>query len=129
MAVSSSPVLRYICLAFATIFIGFGINAIVNPTSASSFFELSYPILPDQRKLANTLLFVYGARDVFMGAAIYISALYGNTTALGWMVLAAGLTAGADGWACKYIVGAGEMNHWGYAPILLVLGAVMAAGV
>ncbi|KAF7195569.1 hypothetical protein HII31_03163 [Pseudocercospora fuligena] len=129
MAISSSPVLRYISLAFATIFVGFGINAIVNPTSALSFFELSYPTLPDQRKLVDALLFVYGARDIFMGAAIYISALYGNTTVVGWVVLAAGLTAGADGWACKYIVGAGEMNHWGYAPILLVMGAMMAAGV
>ncbi|KXS99607.1 hypothetical protein AC578_9940 [Pseudocercospora eumusae] len=129
MTISSSPILRYISLAFATIFVGFGINAMLNPTSALTFFELSYPIPPDQQKLVNALLLVYGARDIFMGAAIYISALYGNTTALGCMVLAAGLTAGADGWACKYIVGAGEMNHWGYAPILLVLGAVMAAGV
>ena len=129
MAISQSTWIRYVCAAFGTIFIGFGINVMINPVSALSFFELSYPILPEQRKLVDTLLVVYGYRDIFLGLAIYAPAIYGSTKTLGLIMLAAGSVAGVDGWVCYSMVGAGWMNHWGYAPVLVILGAVLTAGV
>ena len=38
-------------------------------------------------------------------------------------MIAAGCVAGTDGAVCKLIVGKGEMNHWSYAPVLIVLGS------
>lgn len=141
MAISTSPVTTYASTFFATIFIGFGLNCIVNPVSALSFFELSYPIassftadshLNTTKTIIDSLLIVYGFRDIFMGVAIYAAAYFGKHTdkrVLGWIVAAAGVTAGVDGAVCKYLVGQGEMNHWGYAPILVGLGGIMAAGI
>ena len=60
-----------------------------------------------------------------MGAAIYAAALCGTRQALGWIVVAAGCVAGTDGAVCRFMVGKGEMNHWNYAPVMVVLGGVM----
>ncbi|KAI5359527.1 hypothetical protein Slin15195_G071540 [Septoria linicola] len=129
MPISQSPWIRYVCAAFGAIFIGFGINVMVNPVSALSFFELSYPVLPGQRKLVDTLLAVYGYRDIFMGLAILAPSMYGSTKTLGLIMLAAASVAGIDGWACYSTVESGWMNHWGYAPMLAVVRAVLTAGI
>ena len=99
----------------------------LNPVQAMSFFEI-YPSstsnLVDQQIL-DVLSIVYGIRDVFMGVAIFAAAAYGDRRALGWIVVAAGGAAAVDGWACQVKVGKGEWNHWGYAPVLVVLGGLL----
>lgn len=109
----------------AIIPIGFGINAVLNPESALSFFELEYPILPAQQQLVDALLVIYGARDVFMGIATFIGMFYGGRKGLGATTLAVASMAFVDGAVCKWMVGHGEMNHWGYAPMLAALGAYL----
>ncbi|KAK0611240.1 putative integral membrane protein [Immersiella caudata] len=111
--------------AFATIFIGFGINAILNPTNALTFFEWAPPSSPSDAQLVNSLLAVYGVRDIFMGLAIYASAWCGTKKSLGWTLIAASAVAAADGYVC-YGYGKGEWNHWGYAPVITVVGGLLA---
>jgi hypothetical protein len=74
------------------------------------------------------ILAVYAVRDIFMGAAMYAAAAFGDRKVLGWITVAAGLVAGADGAICKFMVGAGEWNHWGYGGMVVVLGGVLALG-
>lgn len=124
----TAPYLRIAATVFATIFVGFGINAIVNPISALSFFELDYPLTNTHRQLTEVLLAVYGVRDVFMGAAMYAAAAFGDRKVLGLITMAAGAVALADGAICKVMVGKGEMNHWGYAPVVVIIGGVLALG-
>lgn len=128
MPISQSPATRYAAYFFGSIFLGFGVNAMAFPQSALSFFELSYPILPEQKNLVDALLIVYGVRDIFMGVAIFAAAYFGTTPALGWILFAAGGCAGVDGWVCKTFAGQGEMSHWGYGPVVAILGLVLAAG-
>lgn len=135
MMLSTLPYLELAASVPATIFIGFGILSFVNPQMAVSFFELPYPQitpkgatkkgLADAKKTMDAMSVVYGARDIFMGAAIYATALYGTRQALGWIVIAAGCVAGTDGAVCKFMVGKGEMNHWSYAPVMVMLGGLM----
>ena len=135
MQLSTLPYLELPACFFASIFIGFGILWFVNPSHALSFLELSYPqatakgpaksAFAEAKKTMDAFSVVYGIRDVFMGAAIYAAALCGTRQALGWIVIAAACVAGTDGAVCKFMVGKGEMNHWSYAPCMLVLGAVM----
>ena len=129
MMISTLPHLELGALFFATIFIGFGFLGFINPSKALSFFELPYPhakkASADARKTIDVMFVVYGVRDIFMGVAIYAAALCGTRQALGWIVVAAGCVAVTDGAACKFMVGKGEMNHWGYAPVMIVLGAAM----
>lgn len=149
---STLPYLELAAIFFATIFIGFGILWFVNPAAALSFFELPYPQVTTTtttstkdspltkkesdsisasaaaataKKTMDAISVVYGVRDIFMGAAIYAAALCGTRQALGWIVIAAGCVAATDGAVCKFMVGRGEMNHWSYAPVMVVLGAVM----
>ncbi|KAK3708422.1 hypothetical protein LTR37_011518 [Vermiconidia calcicola] len=112
---------------FATMFVGFGVNYILSPQSALTFFELDYPTLStSQKQTTDALLAVIGVRDIFMGLAIYAVAYFGTPKALGWITVAAAGVAGADGLVCKVFPGSGEWNHWGYAPMVAVVGLLLA---
>jgi len=122
---SQYPPLRLTATALGTIFVGFGINAILRPVNALSFFELGPLAATANQDLIDALMVVYGVRDIFMGLAIYAAAYYKNTKALGLILIAGSAVAFTDGYVCKAYVGTGEMNHWGYAPILTVLGTLL----
>lgn len=126
MAISQSPSLQLAAHVFATIFTAFGINAILRPSHALTFFEFTPPTPPagDAAKLVDSLMAVYGARDIFMGLAIYSAALLGTKKSLGWTLIAASGVAMADGLVC-YSHGKGEWNHWGYAPVITAVGAML----
>lgn len=119
--------LRVAATVFGTIFIGFGVNAVLRPAHALTFFELAPPKGAADARVVDALLAVYGVRDVFMGAAIYAAAYFGHRKALGWIVLAASAVAFADGLICKFN-GQGEWNHWGYAPMVAGVGSLLLAG-
>ncbi|KAL0934901.1 uncharacterized protein CTRU02_209492 [Colletotrichum truncatum] len=109
---------------FGTIFIVFGVNAILRPQNALSFFQWSYPVDPTSRELLDRVMIIYGARDIFMGIALYSAAIFGSRKALGSILIAASATAGVDGLVCKMSEG-GEWQHWGYASVLTVVGALL----
>jgi hypothetical protein len=123
MPLSHSPYVRLAASAFATIFLGFGINAMLRPDHGLTFFEFEPPTTDKQ--LVKDLMVVYGARDIFMGLAIYSAAYFANSKALGWIMVAGSAVAFVDG-AVVYSspVGQGAMNHWGYAPILGLVGVL-----
>ncbi len=121
---SQSPSLRIAASVFATIFVGFGINAIVRPDNALEFFEFQAPTLASDKKMVDGLMVVYGVRDIFMGLAIYAAAYFGDRQTLGWIMVAGSGVAFADGAVCK-AHGKGEWNHWGYAPMLTAVGSVL----
>lgn len=123
--VSRSPLLRFAASLFGTIFIGFGINAIVRPENALTFFEFEPPVIPATRQLVDGLMVIYGARDVFMGLAIYAAVYFGTRKALGSILVAASGVAFVDGAVCWAHVGTGHWNHWGYAPVISVVGSLL----
>lgn len=116
---------------FATIFIAAGINAILRPEHALTFFEFEYPsTLSPAKDVVDALMLVYGIRDIFMGVAMYAAAWHGNRKTLGWIVFVGGIVAVADGIACrgKGANGKAEWGHWGYAPMLIVVGGLLVGG-
>ena len=139
MSPSTLPYLELASSFYATIFIGFGILWFVNTPKALSFFDLQYPQVTSKGEskkdpaeiqktmdaIMNVIAIAYGVRNIFMGAAIYAAALFGSRQALGWIVVAAGCVAATDGAVCKFLVGKGEMNHWSYAPVLIMLGGLI----
>lgn len=119
-------ILGLITTIFATVLVGFGFNALYRPQSALSFFELEYPTENGPHKvLVDTLLAVYAVRDIFMGVAMYTAVYHGAKRTLGYVTLAVGGVAAADGIICKMIVGHGEWNHWGYAPMAGLVGLAL----
>jgi len=122
--ISQSTALSIAANIFGVIFIGFGLNAVLRPIEALTFFEFDVSALPADRKVVESLSIVYGVRDIFMGLAIGISAYYGQRKAAGWTLIAASAVAFADGAIC-YTHGKGEWNHWGYAPMLTVVGSLL----
>ena len=120
---SHTPALTHIGAFFGIISIGFGFNALLNPTSALSFYELPYNALSPDKPTVDALLQVYAARDIYMGVVTLAAAYWGSRRMLGVVLGATGLVAFADGAICWFAHGKGVMNHWGYAPVLVGLGA------
>ena len=121
---SQSPYLLIASSVFGTIWFGFGLNAIIRPQNALTFFEFEVPASAPDRKLVDSLMIVYGARDIFMGLAVYAAAYYGHRRIAGWMLIAGSVVAFGDGAVC-WNNGHGEWNHWGYAPMLTVIGGFL----
>ena len=121
---SKSPYLRIAASVFATIFLNFGINGILQPRNALEIFEFEPPASASDKKLVDNLMVLYGARDSFMGLAIYSAAYLGNRKTLGW-ILIAGSVAFVDGAVCRAQIGRGEWNLWGYAPALAAVRIVL----
>lgn len=122
MRLSQSSTVRLIATALATPFIGFGINAIFNPDGALAIFELPSP--PADRVLVDSLMAVYGIRNIFIGFAIYAASFLGTSRSLGWTLIGASVVAFGDGAICS-THGHGQWGHWQYAPVFAVLGSVI----
>lgn len=124
MAISHSPYLRLAASTGAAIAIGIGINAILRPDHALTFFEWEAPTSPSAKKLVRNLLLIYGVRDIFMGVVINIAAYFGDRKTLGWTLIASAGCAFADGLIC-WNEGKGHWNHWGYVPMLIANGCLL----
>jgi len=124
MALSQSPALIWASHAFASIITGFGINAFIRPAHALTFFEFTPPASPADRRMVDSLMAVYGIRDVFIGAAIESALLFGTRKSLGWVLLSFGMVAFVDGLVC-FSHGKGQWHHWSYAPMVTALGSIL----
>lgn len=113
---------------FGTIYLGFGINGILRPRRAFEVFEFDLPASQADQNVIDSLMIIYGARDVFMGLAIYSANYFGGRKSLGCLLIAGSAVAFVDGAVCKSQVGKGEWNHWGYAPAMTAVGAMFLGG-
>ncbi|KAF8060740.1 hypothetical protein FPV67DRAFT_304710 [Lyophyllum atratum] len=120
---SQSPALHTVAKVFALIPIAIGINAILRPQHALTLFDFTAPASPIDAKLVDSLVAVYGARDIFMGLAVYAAAYFADRKTLGAILIAAGGAAFADGAVVRAQVGRGEWSHWGFVPVLTVFGS------
>lgn len=75
--------------------------------------------------MVDSLLAIYGIRDIFMGGALYAAAFTGTRKSLGWTLILASAVAYGDGYITLVANGTGQWGHWGYAPLLTGLGAVL----
>ncbi|KAK5958478.1 hypothetical protein OHC33_000321 [Knufia fluminis] len=131
-----APILTLLSSIFATTFIAFGINAMLNPSSALSFFNWEYPVPTHNpnpnKRIIDGMLLIYGVRDIFMGVSMYVAAWYGHTRILGGIVMGASAVAFADGWVCRVVnvgmLDSGEWNHWGNAPVVGLVGGLLVGG-
>lgn len=125
---SRSPTLRLAAAAFGTIWLIFGLTFTLAPSRALPFFSFPVPALASNQQLVESFVLLYAVRDIFMGLAVYAAAWYGDRRVLGWLLVAGGAVAVADGVVVKAQVGEGEWNHWGYAPVVAGVGVVLLGG-
>lgn len=122
---SKSVYLRLVSSFFATFFLGYGINAIFRPQNALTVFEFEPPASAADQSLVDGLMVLHGIRNIFMAVATYSAAYFGNRKALGCILIAGSGVAIVDGAVCRAYVGRGEWGHWGYGPVLTVVGSLL----
>jgi hypothetical protein len=76
---SHSPLLTVIATVFGTISLAFGINAILNPYSELSFFELQEYAIGVNPVLINALMTAFGAKLIGASVAAFACAYYGKS--------------------------------------------------
>jgi hypothetical protein len=108
--------------------IALGINAILRPTQAIDAFKLQARAEAADPILVNSLVAIYGARDIFVGLTLFVASYFRARSTLGGIILAAVPVVMADGAICRYYVGEGEWAHWGSLPVLVALGAWLIRG-
>ncbi|CAI6333765.1 unnamed protein product [Periconia digitata] len=127
----TNSALHYTSLFLGTVTIGFGLHYTLFPRSAFNNFGFAPPsssVKPSDLELLDSILILFGAKDLFVGVSIWAAALSGNKRLTGVNILALGLCAALDGWIVKRsegVVAGAEWGHWGYGSVALVLGAVM----
>ena len=122
---SHSPYLRVVASLFGTIFAGYGVNGFLRPSAALEVFLLPVPSSAVDQSTAHSLVYLYSIKEFLIASAIYATAWYGDRKSLGWICIASSLAAVGDGLVCKNFPGEGEWNHWGYAPVLTVVGLLL----
>jgi hypothetical protein len=123
---SQSPILFYLGYGCAALSFGLGFNAIFNPASALSWFEMPAPS-PSNREaheLYRLIMSPYGARNIYAGVTMLVSAYQRQGKSLGAFILAFAGVAVVDGIAC-WQRGQGEWNHFCYVPQLVVLSSFL----
>jgi len=75
--------------------------------------------------LVDSLMLIYGVRDIFMGLTLYAAAHFRTRQSLGSIVLAGAGIAFVDGLACWIYVKRDEWNHRGYTPMVAVVGFML----
>ncbi|KAF2826112.1 hypothetical protein CC86DRAFT_350551 [Ophiobolus disseminans] len=126
MGISRHPALPYISSLFGCIFLFFGVTYISNPVQGFSFLGFtSTPTTPYDWDLMQRVMVLYGAKDLFMAAAILSSTWFGTRKSAGMVLVAGGLCAGVDGWVVGDQAGTGEWGHWGYGMVMVGVGAGM----
>ncbi|PQE21981.1 hypothetical protein CJF32_00009952 [Rutstroemia sp. NJR-2017a WRK4] len=121
---SQSSALRSIGMLFGAVPFGYGINAILRPDDALTLFKLEPPALPADKALVNSLIAIYGIRNLFMGTAIFAAGYHRAHKTLGWILIALGGVAFGDGLVCYQAGKGGEWGHWGYAPVSAIVGSL-----
>ncbi|TLS21921.1 uncharacterized protein PpBr36_09615, partial [Pyricularia pennisetigena] len=94
------------------------------PAHQLALTEFAPPQNPDGRQTVHGLLQIYGARSLFMGAAISSASLNGHISTLGWMMVSIGGVALAHGFIGRNL-GMGYWNHWGFVPFATGTGALL----
>lgn len=126
MPISQSKPLFILSQTFVPILLGFGINSIVRPRGAYQLLgELPLPSSAADYKIVDSLMILYGAKELVQAFAIYLVGFFGSRKALGWLVIASCAGAFVDGWVVKELSGGGEWNHWGYASLFSIVGVLL----
>lgn len=111
---------------FSTIFLGFGLTYMLYPQTGYSLYGFSNaPSNPQEWAVMERVMVLYGAKDIFIAAAIFASTWFGTRKSAGLILIAGGACAGMDGWVVRGEAGTGEWNHWGYGSAMVGLGVVM----
>jgi len=126
MPLSHSKPLYYLAQSFVPILLGFGLNSIFRPQAAYQLLgELPTPSSTNDTRIVNSLMILYGAKELVQALGVFLVGSYGSKRALGWMVLASCAGAFVDGWVVKDLSGGGEWNHWGYGSLFSIVGVLL----
>lgn len=126
---SQTPAVWHAGAFFASIFVAFGINAILRPRAGFEQFQFKYPTMADDQKLIDNLMIIYGIRDVAMGVSMLAAWYFGAREVLAYSLISGSVVAFVDGIANRAVLGYGQGQHWSYAPMLTIVGAILLGAI
>ena len=110
---------------FGAVFLGLGFQVLLRPAAGLEMFAFQRPANKADAKLTDSLLRIYGIRDVYMGAAILATWWHGDRVTLGWLMGFTAAVSLVDGLVQYDETGDKLINHWGHGLIELALAALL----
>jgi multidrug efflux pump subunit AcrB len=102
--------------------IALGINAVARPASALALLQFPAPTDPAARKVTESVLQMYGARNITLGLSTLAVWYAGSHRTLGLVMLAGIPLALIDGFVSLNQIGSGQWGHWSACIVGGVLG-------
>ena len=114
---------------FATMPIIVGIGLLLKPAYISKLIFRDAPISHQtgaNTELVDILRAGFASRDIYMGLMLWSALWTGDRRAIGRSLLIALVVVVIDGWALQSAMGKGLWDHWGFIPVVLVVGGKQA---
>ncbi|KJZ74460.1 hypothetical protein HIM_06056 [Hirsutella minnesotensis 3608] len=117
------PIFFRISLALSVTPILFGINGMLRPNAHLRALNFPAHTEPQAKKLNHALMRIWGIRNLSVGFLLTLIWTTGDERLMG-KALCAGLALPiTDGFVSRRLIGGGELQHWMFPPVILVVMA------
>lgn len=119
-----SQVLPNTALLFGLVPTFIGVATILYPRfGLLHVFEAKLPAAPQDQKLVDGLMRLFGARDMYLGLTTITAWYMGQRAVMGYLLFLGCGVVTVDGIVQKQQTGNGEWKHWSFVPVMAGLGA------
>jgi hypothetical protein len=106
------------------VLLGFGLTYILYPRLGYSYLRLSFvPSNFAEWEVIEHMMFLSGAKDVFIAVVIFASMWFGTDWSFGIISMGYGANSILDGWLLKE-VRTNDWSQWGYGSFMVLVGAM-----
>jgi hypothetical protein len=108
-------------LGLGLVLLSFGLNATFRPQAHLQNLEFPLHTEPTARKLDYALMRIWGIRNITVGLLIAAIWTRHDEGLMGWALCAALPMPVTDGFVSRLLIGGGELQHWVFPPLLVVM--------
>ncbi|RGP63967.1 hypothetical protein FSPOR_8295 [Fusarium sporotrichioides] len=117
----SHPIIFNGSLGLGLMLVSLGLNATIRPVAHLRSLEFPVPTEPQARKLSHALMRIWGIRNISVGLLVVLIWTTKDETLMGTaLAIALGMPI-TDGFVSRLITGGGELQHWVFPPVLVVM--------
>lgn len=115
------PIIFNSSLGLGIMLTSLGINATLRPENHLRSLGFPVPSDPQAKTFSHALMRIWGVRNISVGLLVALLWTTGDERLLGKGLCAALSLPITDGFVSRLVIGGGELQHWAFPPVLLVM--------
>ncbi|KAF4954277.1 hypothetical protein FSARC_12187 [Fusarium sarcochroum] len=117
------PIIFNGSLGLGLMLVSLGLNATLRPDAHLKSLEFPVPTEPLAKKFSYALMRIWGIRNITVGLLISFIWTGGDERLMGKALVTAMGMPITDGFVSRHLIGGGELQHWLFPPVLMVMSA------